>query len=436
MWIGRDRRTPRSRPPPWAVVAALALLATSGGCAGAGRKSAAGASSGLPGGPSAADADAVRSVVMSLADSYSQTVIQSLDALVAKTADPRRAAWAREQRVATLTASVDNATAGDSFVGLLDMVVLSTLKRAAVEEHWVPTLLGDEGKGVAEACRRGEAEAWAAAGRLLTEGQLAELRRLIDAWRREHPGGYYAGNTRFSDFEVFRRLTPESPEVKVPGSLFALLYADPLAGLDAISREVRHYREQTERMAYRLTRMSTTVTYQVDAAVNNSMTTPIAKSIVSGTTITADVTDRFTNTVADLPKALPVQRQAAVRQVAEGISRARQTAIDQSAKAVAGKREAIAGTLREQDARIVSIMDNFRRMTERVEQSAVSLNESTTRTVTVTAGATNRTMDRVFRVALAGILSVLLGVPLALLGYRLARRRLLDSGASSQLSHP
>src|SRR5688500_10186737 len=106
--------------------------------------------------------DEVRSQVMSLGDSYSQTIVQALDEIVTKSKDPNKTAWARQQRLATITVTIANVTGPNPIVGLLDMVVFATLKREAVELHWVPMLLGEEGKGVAEAHRRGEAEAWAA----------------------------------------------------------------------------------------------------------------------------------------------------------------------------------------------------------------------------------------------------------------------------------
>src|SRR4051812_37493037 len=108
---------PPARPPPWLAAAVLALAGVACGCAGAGgshtRAATHGASTSLA---SAPDTDEVRSQVMSLADSYSQVVCQSLDALIERTADPKRAAWARGQRTAALNISVTNATAPDAVV--------------------------------------------------------------------------------------------------------------------------------------------------------------------------------------------------------------------------------------------------------------------------------------------------------------------------------
>ena len=90
--------------------------------------------------------DEVRSQVMSLRDSYTQTVVQAFDELVATSKNPQIVDWARKQRLATITVTMTNATGQNAFVGLLDMVVFATLKRNALEKHWVPTLLGEEGR--------------------------------------------------------------------------------------------------------------------------------------------------------------------------------------------------------------------------------------------------------------------------------------------------
>src|SRR5688500_7251785 len=216
------------------------------------------------------DADAARSPVMSLSDTYCPTVIQSFDTIIAETKDPKRAHWARGQRVGTMTISITNATGPNAVVGLLDMVVFATLKRAAVEEHWVPTLLGEEGGPVLEAHRRGEADAWAAAERVFSKSQVKELHTLVTKWQREHRGQYYVGYTRFSDFDEYRSLSPESPQAKLPGSLFGALYIDPLAGLDPVARELRSYRALTERLAFIVTRMPILMSYQIDLGVHSA----------------------------------------------------------------------------------------------------------------------------------------------------------------------
>ena len=365
-----------------------------------------GDSSGVP------NPEAVRSQVMSLSDTYCQTVIQSLDGLIAATKDPKRAQWARAQRVATMMVSMTNATEPNAVVGLLDMVVFATLKRAAVEEHWVPTLLGEEGGPVVEAHRRGEAEAWAAAGRTLSRQQIQELRVLVQKWQREHAGQYYVGFTRFSDFEAFRNLTPESPEAKAPGSLFGALYLDPLAGLDPMAKELRGYRALTERLAFMGSRMPMLLAYQVDLAVKDATSTPEILRVVASTEKFAASTEKFAEAVVKYPRDFSAEREAAVKQVAAAAEHERQAIIKQ---------------LEQQDGRVRAIVGDVTRLVERAEQAGTSLNQSTAQTVTTTEQATRRIMNQAFWLSLVLLVVVLFGVPAAVLAYRVARNRIENS---------
>src|SRR5688572_2715485 len=281
----KPAESPAGRRGPSRALAGAMLIAAGvfllAGCKGSG-----GGTLASSGGTSAAlasgqvNADQARSVLMSLADSYTQTVVQPLDQLVATSKDPARSDWARAQRLATVSVSVANATGPNSVVGLLDMVVFATLKRAAVEEHWVPNLLKEEGASVLAAHRQGESDAWAAAGRVFSPSQVKELRELIAKWQREHRGQYYVGYTRFSDFDVYRSLSPESPQAKIPGSLFGALYIDPLAGLDPVARELRSYRALTERLAFIITRMPILMAYQIDLGVHSATSAPELRQFV------------------------------------------------------------------------------------------------------------------------------------------------------------
>ena len=425
---------------PRAAAAALALIPVLAGCSGsAGRRDSivatAGTGSMLASGQ--VNADQARSVVMSLADSYAQTVTQSFDELVATTKDPTRAAWARAQRVATLSVSVANATGPNAVVGLLDMVVFATLKRAAIEEHWVPTLLGEEGAAVADAHRRGESEAWAAAGRVFSPSQVKELRGLVEEWRREHPGQYYVGYTRFSDFDVYRSITSESPEAKLPGSLFGALYVDPLAGLDPMAKELRSYRALTERLTFIVTRLPMLAAYQIDQGVHGATGTPEVTRFVAATEKFADATGRFTDATGRFtdaavkyPSDFGAQGQAAVARLAEATSRERQAAIEQAARAVATEREAIVRSLDDQEGRVRAVVSDVKGLLAQADQVAASVNASTANTVTTTRHAADGAMTYALVLGLIFLSALLLGVPAALLGYRLAARRLFGTAAA------
>ena len=416
---------------PWVVVVLAAALAC-GGCAKGGSPF------GLPGSaptqaPGAAtNLEEVRSQVMSLSDSYIQTVNQSLDEMVAATTDPQKATWARGQRLATITVSMTNATGPNAVVGLLDMVVFATLKREAVEKYWLPNLLHEEGQKVVDAHRRGEEQAWAAARRVLSKGQCDQLQALIDQWRRDHPEQYYVGYTRFSDFDAYRNLSPQSPEAKIPGSLFSLFYVDPLAGLDPVARELRSYRALTERMVYIISRLPIVAAYQVDLAVNTATGAPEVRRFVEANEKFVETTGRLTNVVADYPKALSAEREAAVKQVAEATALERQAAIEQASKTIATEREAILKQLEAQDGRIRAIVGDVSALVTRAEQAGVNVHASSAQKISTTEQATRRTMDHAFWLTVALLVVLLVGVPLALLTYRVMNRRIIVTPAATR----
>src|SRR4051794_14177147 len=106
------------------------------------------------------DVFAARLQAMAAADTYVSIVAQADDELRERTTRPEVADWALSQRIATAMAAYTNATAANGYVSLLDMMILATLKRCAIEDHWIPTLLHAEGEPLLEAHRRGERDVW------------------------------------------------------------------------------------------------------------------------------------------------------------------------------------------------------------------------------------------------------------------------------------
>src|SRR5580658_3901901 len=116
-------------------------------------------------GPAQLTPEQLQSEVMSFADTYASLAIQSLDDLQNRTTRPEVADWALENKIATTLAVYTNVTGPNEVTNLLDMLVFVDLKRWAVENHWIPALLHDEGQGVLTAARKGDDLAWEMAAR-------------------------------------------------------------------------------------------------------------------------------------------------------------------------------------------------------------------------------------------------------------------------------
>ena len=429
-------------PPLWARLLTLLLSAAVAVAAAAGCKSSAKNGDGKPASAVSAHrarefADAtgaeMRIEAMAAADGYVTTLAQAFDELRAGTKRPEVARWAVENKIATATAAFTNATEAGDGSALLDMLVYATLKRQAVENHWVPKLIGaEEGAGVLEAHRRGERDVWRRGEKMLTRKQLDELKSLIEQWRRDHPTQYYVSHVRISDIAAAQNLTRGSPQLKVPGSVFSLLYMDPLSGLDPVAAELHSYRELTERMMFLVQRMPLVFGAQFERATHDATNTPEVLRFLDGidkfnggveqfTTHTgrfSDATSRFADVAAGYPKQLSTERAAAIEQASAAVATERAAAIDQAAAAVAAERKAILVELEAQDSRLRRITDDVKSVLARADQAGVSINAATTQTVTAAEQSTRRTLDRAFWLTLTLILVLLVGIPASAIVYR------------------
>jgi len=269
------------------------------------------------------DPTVVRAELFAFIDSYGALIEQPSDRLIANTSRREVATWTLRNKITSGTVLLSDAAAANPLGGMLDSIVYVSLDRAAIEEHWVPTLLHEEGKPLLDAARQGEAEAWDMAGKFLTPGQVTELRTLIDQWRKTHPDQYYVGQMRFADLSTFRQYGLDPASVK-PGSVFSLLYINPLPSLDPVADELRQYRMLTERLAFVMVRMPTLLSWRVEAALNLAADLPQADRVVASTTQLSGAADRLVDVFAKYPNDLTAERKAAIEQWFVGMDAQRQ----------------------------------------------------------------------------------------------------------------
>jgi hypothetical protein len=279
---------------------------------------------------------------------------------------------------------------------------------------------------------RAEKEVWARGAKMLTRKQLDELSSLIERWRRDHPAQYYVSHVRLADIAAAQQLTRGSPELKLPSSVFGLLYLDPLSGLDPVAAELHGYRALTERMMFLAQRMPLVFGAQVERATLAATSTPEMLRVVAAvekfnggverftnhTERFTDVTARFTDVAAGYPKHLSAERAAAIEQASAAVAAERAAAIEQAASAVAAERKAILADLDAQDSRLRRITDDVKGVLARADQAGVSINAATTQTVSAAEQSTRRTLDRAFWLMLTLILVLLVGIPASAIVHR------------------
>ncbi len=359
-------------------------------------------------GPAQLTPQQLQSEVMSFADTYTTFTTQALDDLQKSTNRPEVADWALENKIATTLVVYTNVTGPNEVTNLFDMLVYVDLKSSAVENHWIPLLLHNEGQGILTASRKGDALAWEMAAQALTPDQIAELHKLIDQWRADNPDQYYVSHIRFSEFAAARRIARSSSKAKQPSSLFSLLYLDPMANLDPVAQELQSYRELAERLTFLVERMPMVIGWETELVARRVIAAPQIKDFVTNTGKFADATSRFVDVTAKYPQDLSAERQAAVTQIADEVTKQR-LALDQD--------------LDQQSGRLGKLVAQANDLVDQIDKTGASINAATTATVLTSEQASRRTLDLAFRLGLILILVILVGIPIVMLGYRWASRK-------------
>jgi hypothetical protein len=311
-----------------------------------------------------------RSQVTSAADNYVTTVAQAMDELAAANDDPQIALWAIEQKIAAATAAFTDASEPNASVAMLDLMILSTLKRVAVEKHWIEHLLHEDGRAVLVAYRHAEDEVWALGAQAFTTKQLDELRNLIDQWEADHPDQYYVSHARLTEFATSRGITAASPQAQVPGSILGLLYIDPLAKIDPMVRELYQSRRLAERLTYVALRTPMILRWHAEHA----MLSPQAQRIFDDADRFSVASTQIAGTMAGYPAELAAHEQ-----------------------------------------QIKSLLEQSRSVLQQASETAATIRSSATGTISETEQATQRTVQLAYNRLLTLLIVAIVGVTLSIL---------------------
>ena len=262
---------------------------------------------------------ALQSEVMRFSDQYASAVAQAADDFRQRLPTPEARLAAQNWKLYQSTAAFINAANASPLVNALDMVVLATLARTVQEDYWVGQAFGDAARPMLETHRKLETEAWVIAEKMLKPAQQQELRELITEWRAKNPNQHYVAQRRLRDFaEAVGRLPPEGRTK--PGCIFSLFMVDPLAGLDPTVRAVEQARYLAERSAYYLQRLPTLLSWQAELLTYQLAATPEVKQALSDTERLTKSTEVFAKTAEQLPKLVNDQREAAIKQLLDGLA--------------------------------------------------------------------------------------------------------------------
>jgi hypothetical protein len=258
----------------------------------------------------------VQSGVMREADLYAGTIAQATDDFRAKVPTAEARLMAQQWKVMEATAAYINATGEYPSVNAVDMLVLATLSRFVMEDYWVGEKFGEAARPLLETHRDLESNAWTIVQIVLTPDQQEEIRTLLGEYRQRYPHLRYVAAVRMQQLAgVLGELPTEAEQSKRPGSLFSLLYLNPLAGLDPTTEAIQQTRLLAQRAMYYAQRAPTLLSWQAELTLYQLAAQPESKLVLSNLNEIGQSTKTFATTAAGLTNLVNAQREAAINQI-------------------------------------------------------------------------------------------------------------------------
>jgi len=252
------------------------------------------------------------------ADQYVATVAQAADDYVAKSPSLDSRIDAVRWKLGQATGAWIDASGANPVLNILDLTVLVTVSRMVLEDE-KSRFPGVEGSSLLEAQRRLETNIWTAVSGLISPTQQEQLRHLTEEWRRRNPGQRYAAITRLRELAAAVGRTP-SPGKSAPNSVLSLLFLDPLAGLNPTAAAIEETRRLAQRAMYYGQRMPTLLNWQMQLLALQLAVQPESKQVLDDANRLTRATETFARVADQLPQLVNDQREAAIRQVLDGLA--------------------------------------------------------------------------------------------------------------------
>ncbi|MFM1770016.1 MAG: hypothetical protein RJA22_2545 [Verrucomicrobiota bacterium] len=408
----------------------------------------------------------LQSAVMRFADEYAMTVAQAAEDFADSLGTYEAREVAAGIKLGQAHAAIANAAGQNPTVNALDMVVLATVTRMVAEDYLVGKRFGEKARPLVDAARKLETNAWTLAARVLKPDQQEELRELILEWRRQNPDARYAGSVRLREFS--EAITNARARTGKPSSILGLLFLDPMSGLDPTVRAIEETRYLAERAFFYGQRMAQLLSWQAEYLALQLADQPAARQVLTNTSRLTATMEVFAQTATNLPTLVSQERNAALRQVFDGLAKERTNLLATLATEEGNLRSLLAetratlqaaGTMATSVNATIQSLDTFVRyvnppatnavpdtnsapfnildygtaatqiagMARDLNTALATLNQSTSAIARVTAQATatvDDTLQRSFWRALILLLVLLVGSLLTALAYRFLTARL------------
>ena len=255
--------------------------------------------------------------VMRYADEYSGALVDPLGRFTAVARSPEERLSAQNWRLTQATSAYTIASGPNPIINALDMIVLATLSRMVLEDHWVNQLYGERAIPLLDIHRDSEARAWALVEDVLQFDEMTQLRAIIEEWRALHPHIRAVAQIRFADFAAITRSTPQ--HASHGAGLFELIGLDPLGSIDPAVREIEQTRLLAERTIFYLQRAPNLLDMQIERLIYQLAVMPETKQTlvdVSKMALAAEAVGTLTN---DVPDILAAERHAIIQDLTQAL---------------------------------------------------------------------------------------------------------------------
>jgi hypothetical protein len=294
----------------------------------------------------------VQAEVMSLADTFVGGMLDASGQIRAGTAGERLAVlgW----RIRHATAAYEIASSPNPLEAAVNMAILVTLGREALEGWWVPRVFGESARPMVAVYAGLEPRAWAIVGQFTKPDQEAKLRSLVAAWIPAHPELHEVASVRLAD--VSAAGSPSGLALGTPTQVLQAFGIDPFGGLDPAVEEVQRTRILAERSLYFVQRWPRLLELEARQLALILATQPPADQLLDDLGRASRAAESVARTASELPALVDREREAAIRQVLdalqaqEGRARALLAEVRQTLDAGGAAANALRGALGEFDA--------------------------------------------------------------------------------------
>lgn len=236
----------------------------------------------------------LQAAVMAFADTTNSRLSQAANVIEA-IGTPQARLTAASMMVFDVGSNVEIAAGPYPGVALLDMVVLTSLRRMVWEDYWIPEQFGDAALPALQVFREIEQDAWELAARIMAREQLDEMAKVILRWRKKHKDQIAINYVRFDDFGELG-LKPSMRRLTVPGGLFASVKEATMVAQDM--------KVSIDRAFYLMSRMQLIVNFQIKLAYLQLIFQPEANGLIDTSQKMAGITERYAEIAENMPKEI------------------------------------------------------------------------------------------------------------------------------------